>query len=188
VSGTIDLAYADAVWDLTPERGVFSITTADLDADGGVEVMIGGPSESTNAPDAGAVFVMPGTSGPHERADAWATYLGTGEGEGAGSALATGDFDGDMRVDLAVGAELFDASQVESSTGGVYLVYQVDAGTHDLLAVSGTLWTGGPFDYLGRSMASGNADGAGGVDLLVGATMGEYETTRSGAAYLTFGL
>jgi hypothetical protein len=188
VSGTIGLEDADAVWDLTTEGGVASITAVDVDADGAVEVMMGVPLDSTKAPRAGAVFVMPGTPGPHSLADAWATYLGMGEAEHAGTSLATGDFDGDTRVDLAVGASRSDAGGVESSTGAVYLVYQVDAGTHDLLEVSGTLWTGGPSDYLGCSMTAGNADDAGGADLLVGATMGEYETTRSGAAYLTFGL
>jgi hypothetical protein len=188
VSGTIGLEDADAVWDLTTGGGVASITAVDVDADGAVEVMMGVPSDSTKAPRAGAVFVMPGTPGPHSLADAWATYLGMGEAEHAGTSLATGDFDGDTRVDLAVGASRYDAGGVESSTGAVYLVYQVDAGTHDLLEVSGTLWTGGPSDYLGCSMTAGNADDAGGADLLVGATMGEYETTRSGAAYLTFGL
>ena len=98
------------------------------------------------------------------------------------------DFDGDTRVDLAVGADHFRAREGESSTGAVYLVYRVEAGTHDLLEVSGTLWTGGPSDSLGCSLASGDVDGAGGAELLVGATMSEYATTRSGAAYLTFGL
>ena len=59
VFGTIGLDDADAIWDLTPESGVASITAADLDADGAVEVMIGNPSESTNARGAGAAFVMP---------------------------------------------------------------------------------------------------------------------------------
>jgi hypothetical protein len=188
VSGTIGLEDADAVWDLPTYGGVASITTADLDADGAVEVMIGMPHESTNGRSAGAAFVMPGTPGSHTLADAWATYLGMGESESAGTSLATGDFDGDTRVDLAVGADHFRAREGESSTGAVYLVYRVEAGTHDLLEVSGTLWTGGPSDSLGCSLASGDVDGAGGAELLVGATMSEYATTRSGAAYLTFGL
>jgi hypothetical protein len=188
VSGTIDLEDADAVWDLTPENGVALVTTGDVDADGAVEVMIGVPSESTNAPRAGAVFVMPGTPGPHTSADAWATYLGMGEAEHAGTSLATGDFDHDSAVDLAVGADYLGSSEASSGSGGIYMVYQTLAGTHDLAEGSGTLWTGSPLDYLGCSLASGDADGAGGADLLVGATMSAGNTTRSGAAYLTFGL
>jgi hypothetical protein len=189
VFGTIGLEDADAIWDLTPESGVASITAADLDADGAVEVMIGNPSESTNARGAGAAFVMPGTPGTHSVADAWATYLGTGEWEGAGTALATGDFDGDTTVDFAVGADHLDASEGESSTGGVYLLYLVDAGTHDLLDVSGTFWTGfSAADVLGCSMASGDTDGDEGTDLLVGAKMYGYETPEHGAAYLMYGL
>jgi len=118
-------------------------------------------------------------------------FVGKNDGDETGAALAAGDFDGDGRPDLLIGAPGFD-----NGRGRVYLVY--DLGNPALpqapqpieLALLGQAYPGAVFegiaqgDRLGSSLAAADFDGDGADDLLMGAPASE---SQRGAMFLIYG-
>ncbi len=167
------------------------------------ELAIGVPLEdlagTTELTSAGAVHVLYGTdSGPSFDGDEWWTEDVPGIGEASdmerfGASLAAGDFDGDGRTDLAIGAEGETVSG-EENAGQVFILYGRDDGfTTDALAVLDESLSGMPNDpgdpeRFGAALAAVDFDGDGFTDLAVGA---EYENVpgvfSAGAVYVFYG-
>ncbi|MFT7626117.1 MAG: hypothetical protein ACI9WU_005310, partial [Myxococcota bacterium] len=93
-------------------------TPGDIDGDGFVDFVLGYWETDLTAVDAGAVYIYRGTEDGIEP-DPVRVLVGQTRRERFGSSLATGDFDGDGLVDLAVGAWLADVGV--NDTGAVFI-------------------------------------------------------------------
>jgi hypothetical protein len=150
--------------------------TGDVDGDGYADLAAGQPNLSRST---GAIQLYAGrTEGLNP--SAYIALLGVdGENAGYGVSVAAGDYNGDARQDLAIGAMF-----VARETGRVH-VYQ---GTAMGFASSPSLSLVGPLDrgtWFGRSV-SGNVDtnGDGFADLVVG---GSGTSTAAGVAAVYLG-
>ena len=170
----------------------FALATGDLDGDGRADLAVGVHTEDIDgAHSAGAVNVIYGSAdGLTVSGDQVISQNTTGiEGiaeihDAFGGALATGDFDGDGRADLAVGVPREDDPLGSSSYGGaVDVIY----GSFGGLTVSGDQvfslsTTGIEADSLyGYALAAGRFDGDAREDLAVGVPEGEEPFFGNGA-------
>jgi len=101
------------------------LDAADLDEDGRAELLAGAMFDEGASGQVGAAYLFaglePGTATP---ADAVARFEGESDGSHAGLGLATGDFDGDGWLDLAIGAPL--EPWGSDPAGALYLVFAGD--------------------------------------------------------------
>src|SRR5690606_29923107 len=107
-----------------------ALSTGDYDGDGHSDLAIGAPGEAPGPdPRSGVVYVFRGTSWgltPDRVLDQ--DGLGGNEADdGFGSALASGDFDGDSRDDLAVGAP-HEAPGSDPHSGAVFIFRGAERG------------------------------------------------------------
>lgn len=172
-------APAGGRWD-EPDR--LQPVVADFDADGFGDLAIGdGAAVDGAASDAGAVHVLFGSALglTVTRSQYWtqnsAGVPGSSESEDSfGSTVAAGDFDGDGRADLAVGAPGERVGTVRAA-GAVTVL----RGSADGLTADGSrTWTQNSpgvngrveeWDQFGRSLAAADFDGSGQADLAIGA-------------------
>ena len=192
-----------------------SLTLADLNADGQLDLCMGAPNyfEPVGDPPRnvtyGGVFVMfggpgitgtfnfgPNTAGgtPQDNPD----YLvkGADEADRAGRVLAAGDVNGDATDDLLVGAPGGDGlTNGKRDTGQVHIVFGGSAinqfGKRDLATTPDPYIYGVDVsDLMPTSMAVGNANSAGAADILIGVSgTGSKSNLRlsGGEAYIILG-
>jgi hypothetical protein len=115
-----------------PELGDFfgrTLAAGDFDNDGYADLAIGVPNERVFGIAVGAVHLMYGTSSGVTQSDDELLYdpNNPASGDGYGVAVTAGDFNGDGRVDLAVGANLDDPAGVGVSNPGSVFVHYSDA-------------------------------------------------------------
>jgi hypothetical protein len=147
----------------------------DFNGDGFADLAVGAPGEGVgDQAGAGALNVLYGSAdGLQPSSDVFfqgsGGVPGTAEHDDAfGAALAKGDFNGDMRFDVAVGVP-------DESVGGVTLAGAINVlyGSPGGLTGGGSqLFTQGnpePVDFFGASLATGDFDGDGFFDVAVGA-------------------
>jgi hypothetical protein len=160
------------------------MVTADYNDDGYVDLIADAPevSEDTTHDHFGAVYGFLGPlEGDMTEADADTDWESAG---GAGKQMATGDFDGDDTVDLAMGNPYGEYAQ-----GFVYVDLGITTGTiddDDLIEVPGNL-----NEWHGRSLgAVADWSGDGGDDLVIGAqalgATGIWGAGGNGGAYMVF--
>jgi hypothetical protein len=183
-----------------------ALAAADLDADGKDDLAVGAPGEAPgNSPRSGLVFLFTGGAD----LTAWQTLdqqgldsAGNEFGDEFGLALATGDFDNDLRQDLAVGApgdapggKLFvfrgtsAAPQPWASAAqeGVTTRGAGEGGSelNDMTGTPSPISQSG--DRFGAALAAGDFDHDGDDDLAVGAPGEIRGARRSGAVFLLSG-
>lgn len=151
--------------------GLAMSCTHDLDGDGVVDAAIGAPWRGED--DAGGVFLLSGaairagemsSAVLDEVADS--ILLGPYEDGTFGSALVTGDLDGDGRVELVVGAPGYAHGR------GRVLVFRgqdLEAGFMEHRMTLSAPRDREPGDHVGSALSIADLDGDGRVDLLVGA-------------------
>ncbi|MBO3739345.1 FG-GAP repeat protein [Actinoplanes flavus] len=151
----------------TPDDGDFfgsTVTSGDFNGDGHADLAVGVPGEDVGTPNAaGAVNVIYGSASglTANRNQSWdqGALAGVPEtGDVFGDAATTGDFNGDGRTDLAVGAwgeDIGDASEA----GAVNVVYGsatgLAAGGNQVWDQNGLTGVAEPYDNFGAALAAG---------------------------------
>ncbi|GAA4920732.1 hypothetical protein HD597_006183 [Nonomuraea thailandensis] len=155
-----------------------SLATGDFDGDGRDELAVGAPADSVSKDGQGSVtvidvrgkrarFLTQSTPGIKGAAEKWDNF---------GASLATGDFNGDGKADLAIGVpgEGLSANQraMDYGDGTVDVLYGSRAGlrTDRTEAWSQNTLDGRPryYDRFGASLAAGDFNGDGNDELAIG--------------------
>ena len=172
-SWSLDDAVAVVPGTLAGDHMGATVHVCDIDEDGFDDVIIGAPyaEPSAGTSNAGRAFALLGgaLSGVVDVAtDAAFSIDGSSTDSAAGTALATGDVDGDGVLDLIVGAPYAGSSPVGAVA--VFSDVGVLSGTIDLRTGADVVWDGVTSgDFLGGAVASGDVDGDGVEDVLAGA-------------------
>ena len=152
---------------------------------------LGGDDDDTTASDDDSAddddTAPPAPVGEIDLADAEAILEGEAAGDHAGQRTAGGfDLDGDGFGDIAVGAPKHDVNG--SDCGAVYLIPGPVSGTHSLGDIGYKLVGEMAEQEAGRSInGSGDVNGDGLHDLVLGAPQSSIHGQSSGAAYLVLG-
>jgi hypothetical protein len=176
---------------------------ADFDGDGYGDLAVGVPFENLGSPevsDAGTVNVIYGSwNGLSDYAQTWnqdnpGVPGSAEENDYFGRVLAAGDFDGNGRVDLAIGVPFQDVLGLNDA-GAVNVLYGSGNGFSDgeawyqgLAGVPDALEAG---DRFGSALAVGDFDGDGYDDLAIGSPYEDIENgttkTAAGAVHVLYG-
>ncbi|GAB4317062.1 MAG: hypothetical protein Kow0059_09930 [Candidatus Sumerlaeia bacterium] len=167
----------------------YALAVADLNPHPGKDLLIGAPLLDEVVPDGGAVYAYYGgnssfgpslinfpviTNYPFSSPDGF--YYDTTPGDTMGYAIATGDFDGDGRVDIAMGAPFANREQfgVPLRSGAVLVKYMDEysdpVGVVINITAEADLVIAGPDanGKLGQSLAAGDFNADGRADLVMG--------------------
>ncbi|MFC1741965.1 beta strand repeat-containing protein, partial [Nanoarchaeota archaeon] len=158
--------------------------SGDVNGDGKDDVIVSANDATANGVAyAGQTYVVFGgvTGTVNLSTDANLTINGIDQSDGAGSALATGDFNGDGNDDIIIGAP-----SADSNTGETYIVYGGVTGTVNLSTNADWLFYGiDAGDTSGSVVFSGDFDGDNVYDVIIGAPYADSNgNSNSGETYV----
>jgi hypothetical protein len=165
------------------------VAVADLDGDGLGDVVAGAPSHDSANQNGGAVYVFSGRADVSAvdltTASARSRSVGPWRGAELGTALVTGDFDGDGQADLAVGAPGY---TLDGADRGVTLVWYGPVPTGELDPTEAdVVFTGDPGDRSGNDLSAGDLDGDGVDELFIAAPRANGPGLERGTVFVFYG-
>ncbi len=181
--------------------GFDSLAMGDINGDEIADLIIGAPSADgpenwrTHAGEVYVIFGPPPASLDLARTKPDITIIGADEGDNLGTALASGDVDGDGFDDIFIGAPSADSLRNERKDAGeVYIVFG-SSGPPDTIDLAeteadATVLGADTGDNLGLAITDGDINGDGLDDIIIGAPAGSGPGNgRGGAgeAYVIFG-
>jgi hypothetical protein len=176
-----DLTTADALFVVigSSEDAWAGRAVSTIEGASGTLAVVGAPYDSTSADSAGAVAIFSAGSGELDFTDdADATFWGDGDDALAGSSVASGDVNADGIGDLIVGAP------GTSGYGTVCIALGPLSGSNSLDSVDTVILGISAGDGLGSAVASGDLDGDGVDDVLMGADYSDSGASDAGSAYV----
>lgn len=154
----------------------------DFDGDGRRDIAVGSPRTAQAGSLSGTAYVILDPLGNRPLNGAPFALEGDEAGGQLGARVASaGDVDLDGRDDLLVSAPWSDHAILDAGT--VYLIYGGTTGTISVadapVAISGAAWD----DQAGWGLGSGDLDGDGASDLLIGVTGDDSGGSQSGSVF-----
>ena len=178
----------------------YVVASGDVNGDGYCDVIIGAYGADPGDPpraDAGETYVVFGSSSPPSTIDlstqsADITVCGAAEGNWSGWAVASGDINGDGCDDIIIGAIMADPYG-RIRAGETYVIFGFSPSSPvivDLNTQSADVTVCGNYsdEYSGCAVASGDINGDGYDDIIVGAYLADpYGRVDAGETYVVFG-
>ena len=163
--------------------GTSVASAGDVDGDGFGDVIVGAQSFLGTNSDEGAAFLYRGSASGLAYAPG-SSLAGGQAGAELGFAVAgAGDLDGDGFADVVVGAPYYDAGETDERAAFVYLGSSAGLATTASWSGEGDQ-AGAAYGY---ALGSGDFDGDGFADLVVGAPLFDNGETDEGRAYVYLG-
>ncbi|MFQ6092808.1 MAG: FG-GAP-like repeat-containing protein, partial [bacterium] len=162
----------------------------DVNGDGYADILIGAPMSDRGGKDAGQVYLIFGKPNGWvmnmNLAFADVSFVGEGIGDGLGSAVFGADYNQDGYADILIGAKFGDKGGEDA--GQTYLILGKSADwemTVDLTQADAILFGESPGDWAGHAVSgSGDNNGDGYPDILIGAPGSDGGGANSGQTYL----
>ncbi len=183
----------------TDDRAGKAVASGDINGDGISDILIGADRADPNGNLSGEVYVVfgdtDGFSSSFELSDLDGsngfTLNGINVGDRVGQAVASGDINGDEIADLIIGTQNVDLTTRQD--GQTYVVFGFDNTStssielSDLDGANGFALNGSAYDFSGSSVASGDINGDGIDDVIVGAKgYAYYYENPTGKAHVFF--
>ena len=201
----LDLAHqrpALTIFGAQAKDGLRAIAGGDVNGDGQADLIVGAPmadGPDDSQPDAGEAYVVfgprPGETLDLSRDKPDVTIFGASAGDFLSFAAGAGDVNGDGFADILLGAPLADGPDDQRPDAGeAYVIFGGRALPPTLDLAQGqqnlTVFGAGPDDRLGAALATGDTNGDGFADILLGSFLADGPDDaryQAGEAYLLLG-
>lgn len=162
--------------------GSATAAVGDVNGDGFTDLVVGAPFVDDAQPGAGKALLYLGSAGGLAASPAWST-TGLQVDAHWGSALVGGDFNGDGYADVAVGAPDYDNGELGEGRVTIYLGSATGLAT----TAARTLESNQAGAAFGSNLASGDVNGDGFADLIVGALRYSNGQSNEGRVFVYHG-